>query len=138
MASRKTSGAQRNDALAILTTLHGNDASWDHDVAEATTAAEIAEEIFALRERHQLTQQALASLIGSSQPAIARLESGEYHGHSIAVLRRMAAAVGEQVSFRFVVPAPASRPMSKSEPGTRTMTARELAERKKPSSRSRA
>lgn len=106
MASRKHSARQRNDALAVLTTLHGGDARWENDVAEATISAEIAEEIFALRARHQLTQQALATLIGSSQPAIARMENGEYHGHSIAVLRRMAAAVGERASFRFVVPQP--------------------------------
>lgn len=106
MASRKLITSQRNDALTVLTSLHGGDASWENEVAEATISAEIAEEIFALRERHQLTQQALATLIGSSQPAIARMENGEYHGHSIAVLRRMAAAVGERASFKFVVPQP--------------------------------
>ncbi len=106
MASRKLITSQRNDALTVLTSLHGGDARWENEVAEATISAEIAEEIFALRERHQLTQQALATLIGSSQPAIARMENGEYHGHSIAVLRRMAAAVGERASFKFVVPQP--------------------------------
>lgn len=106
MASRKHVASQRNDALTVLTTLHGDDARWENEVAVATISAEIAEEIFALRERHQLTQQALATLIGSSQPAIARMENGEYLGHSIAVLRRMAAAVGERASFRFLVPQP--------------------------------
>ena len=34
------------------------------------------------------------------------MEDGAYRGHSIAVLRRMAEAVGEQVIFKFIAAAP--------------------------------
>ena len=79
-----------------------------------TAAAEIAEEVYALRERHGLTQLGLATLIGSSQFAVARMEASEYRGHSMAVLRRMAAAVGEQVSFKFIAATQTMRPAARS------------------------
>lgn len=104
MAAHKKRQPLRNDALAVMTKMFGAEPGWDEGVADATAAAEIAEEVFALRERHGLTQRELAALIGSSQSAVARMEDGEYRGHSMSVLRRMAAAVGEQVSFRFVAP----------------------------------
>ncbi len=102
MASHKNQRAPRNDALAVMTKMFGGEPGWEKGVADATAAAEIAEEVYALRERHGLTQRELATRIGSSQSAVARMEDGEYRGHSMSVLRRMAAAVGEQVSFKFV------------------------------------
>lgn len=102
MASRKKPDDTRNDALAVLTQMFGETERWDERVAAATQAALIAEEVYALRERHGLTQAALATLIDSSQSAVARLENATYHGHSISVLRRIAAAVGEQVVVRFM------------------------------------
>lgn len=54
----------------------------------------IAREVIELRRRHNLTQQELATRAGTSQPAIARLESGTYRNLSLAFLRRIAAALG--------------------------------------------
>jgi transcriptional regulator with XRE-family HTH domain len=105
MAARKTQTAPRNDALSVLTNMFGASAGWDEQIAAATHAAVIAEEVRALRERHGLTQGALATLIGSSQSAIARMEDANYRGHSISVLRRIAAAVEEHVAVRFIAAA---------------------------------
>ncbi len=102
MASRKKPDDTRNDALAVLTQMFGDTEGWDERVAAATESALIAEEVYALRERHGLTQAELAELMDSSQSAVARLENANYHGHSIAVLRRIAAAVGERVIVRFM------------------------------------
>ncbi|MBL0170550.1 MAG: helix-turn-helix transcriptional regulator [Gemmatimonadaceae bacterium] len=110
MASRKPQKPMRNDALKVMTQMFGGAPGWEKGVAAAAAAAEIAEEVYALRERHGLTQLGLAMLIGSSQSAVARMENGAYRGHSFAVLRRMAAAVGEQVSFKFVAAAPGFLP----------------------------
>ena len=74
----------------------------DERLATATDAALLAEEVHALREPHGLSQRALAKLIDSSQSAIGRLEDATYCGHSIPVLRRIAAALGEQVVVRFM------------------------------------
>ena len=53
----------------------------------------IAREIIALRNEHDLTQKELAERIGTSQPAIARVESGNYRNISLSFLRRIAAAL---------------------------------------------
>ncbi len=54
----------------------------------------LAKEIIKLRKKNNLTQKGLALRIGSSQPAIARIESGNYHNVSLAFLRKLAGALG--------------------------------------------
>ena len=54
----------------------------------------LAKEIIALRIKNKLTQKQLAQQIGTSQPAIARIESGSYHNVSLSFLRRLADALG--------------------------------------------
>ena len=54
----------------------------------------VAKEVIALRKRANLTQKELADRVGTSQPAIARLESGNYRNLSLAFLRRVASALG--------------------------------------------
>jgi ribosome-binding protein aMBF1 (putative translation factor) len=55
--------------------------------------AEIASKIYELREKAGLTQKQLAELIGTKQPVISRLEEADYRGHSLEMLRRIAAAL---------------------------------------------
>ena len=54
----------------------------------------LAKEIIALRIKNKLTQKELAQQIGTSQPAIARIESGSYKNVSLSFLRRIADALG--------------------------------------------
>ncbi len=54
----------------------------------------LAKEIIELRIRKKLTQKQLALQIGTSQPAIARIESGSYQNVSLSFLRRVANALG--------------------------------------------
>jgi predicted transcriptional regulator len=54
----------------------------------------LAKEIIKFRKKRNLTQKELAERIGSSQPAIARIESGNYHNVSLAFLRKIASALG--------------------------------------------
>ena len=70
MAKRKQGEPIRNDASAVMNALYGDSPGWAEDVARYVVAYGIAEEVDALRERHGLTQAALAALIGSSQSAI--------------------------------------------------------------------
>ena len=53
----------------------------------------LAREIIALRHQRNLTQRELAEKAGTSQPAIARVESGSYRNLSLAFLRRLAEAL---------------------------------------------
>jgi transcriptional regulator with XRE-family HTH domain len=50
------------------------------------------------RERHDLTQQALANLAGTSQAAIARIERGD-RAPSVPMLERLFAALGMQLTI---------------------------------------
>jgi transcriptional regulator with XRE-family HTH domain len=52
---------------------------------------------------HGLPQRELAMLIGTSASAICRIEDADYDGHSMAMLRRIAEALGRRVEMRFVL-----------------------------------
>lgn len=53
----------------------------------------IAREVIELRRSKNLTQKELAERAGTSQPAIARLESGNYRNLSLSFIRRVADAL---------------------------------------------
>lgn len=55
---------------------------------------EIAKEIIRLRKEAKLTQKQLAEMAGTSQPAVARLESGEYKNLTLSFLRRIGKVLG--------------------------------------------
>lgn len=62
---------------------------------------EIAKEIIRLRKKAKLTQKQLADIAGTSQPAIARLESGEYKNVTLSALRRIGKALGVMPQIQF-------------------------------------
>ncbi len=64
--------------------------------------ANIAEQIYHLRMKASLTQKQLASLVGTTQSAISRLEDADYNGHSFAMLSKIAAALRQRVEVRLV------------------------------------
>lgn len=53
----------------------------------------LAKEVIELRKNKHMTQKELAKEIGTSQPAIARLESGNYQNISLKFLRKVATAL---------------------------------------------
>jgi ribosome-binding protein aMBF1 (putative translation factor) len=63
---------------------------------------DVAVRIYDLRRKAGLTQKELADLIGTSPSVISRLEDADYQGHSLAMLRRIAEAMGKRVEIRFV------------------------------------
>lgn len=64
----------------------------EYDALEAEFT--LAREILELRRERNLTQKDLAERMGTSQPAIARVESGNYRNVSLAFIRRLAEALG--------------------------------------------
>jgi DNA-binding XRE family transcriptional regulator len=62
---------------------------------------ELASEIIRLRKKSGLTQRQLAELAGTSQPSIARLESGEYKNLTLSFLRKIGRALGVMPKIHF-------------------------------------
>jgi len=69
---------------------------------EARANDQIARQIHALRTTAGLTQRDLGKLVGTTASVICRLEDADYQGHSMAMLRRIAAALKKRVEVRFV------------------------------------
>jgi DNA-binding XRE family transcriptional regulator len=63
---------------------------------------EIAQKIYELRTKADLTQKQLADLIGTRQSVISRLENAEYTGHTLKILDKIAEAVHCKVKIDFV------------------------------------
>ena len=72
------------------------------NVEEARANEEIARKIHELRAAAGITQTQLAKLIGTTASVICRLEDADYQGHSLAMLRKIAAALNQRVEIRFV------------------------------------
>ncbi len=73
----------------------------DPDFAERFQAAgeawDVALQLTALREQAGLSQSDLARLLKTTQQQVSRLESPAYEGHSLSMLRRVAAALDARV-----------------------------------------
>jgi len=62
--------------------------------------ADLAVQVRSLREAAGLTQKDLAELVGTTQSVISRVEDADYEGHSLASVRRIAAALGKKVCLK--------------------------------------
>jgi len=60
----------------------------------------VAKAVIAARSRAGLTQAELAQRMGTTQPAVARMESGRIHP-SLQTLHRLAQATGSRLLIRF-------------------------------------
>ena len=67
-----------------------------------------------LRKGAGLSQRALAQRVGTAASVICRLENEDYSGHSLDMLRRIAAVFGMRVEVQFV---PDSSDKRREEPG---------------------
>jgi ribosome-binding protein aMBF1 (putative translation factor) len=72
-------------------------ASYERARANAT----VAQAIYDLRTEAGLGQRALAQRVGTTASVICRLEDADYEGHSLSMLRRVAAALGRRVEITF-------------------------------------
>jgi DNA-binding Xre family transcriptional regulator len=61
----------------------------------------IAKQVIKLRLNSKMTQKELAQKAGTSQPAIARLESGNYRSLSLSFLNRIGVALGATPHIQF-------------------------------------
>ena len=69
---------------------------------EEKQALMLAIKIVELREKKGLSQQQLAKLMGTSQQAISRIESGQYEGFTLKTLEKIAESTGMRLKIEFV------------------------------------
>lgn len=69
----------------------------------------LAREMLAARTRAGLTQEAVATLMGTTKSAISRLEAAGKHAPSVASLKKYAAAVGCTLKIEFIPARPKRR-----------------------------
>jgi ribosome-binding protein aMBF1 (putative translation factor) len=63
---------------------------------------EAAQLLLDMRTRAGLSQRALAQRVGTTASVICRLEDASYQGHTLAMLRRIAAALDRRLELRAV------------------------------------
>src|SRR5436305_14866055 len=91
-----------NNSVDIIQADTGIDPRTDPNVQAYRRPFEIAQMIYDARIAAGLTQQQLADLIDTKQPVISQLESADYEGQSLAMLKRIAEALHLQVQLRLV------------------------------------
>jgi len=69
---------------------------------EERRALQLSLKIAKLREKKGLTQAEFAKLMGTSQQAVSRIESGEYEGFTLKTLEKIAEATGTRLKIDFV------------------------------------
>ena len=105
----KTETIKTTDAVAILDQMAGESPELRRLTQEARINAAVAQLIYAARNKAGLSQAELADRIGTKQSVISRLEDADYEGHSLSMLHRIAAALGQCVEIRFLPPSKAGR-----------------------------
>ena len=114
---RKKSGT--TDAVEILHDLWYRDRPDRLASLEAERLnARIAAAIYELRTHAGLTQGQLAKYIGTTASVISRLEDTDYNGHSLNLLKKIAAVFAGRIEIRFV-PAEKSQRFLLSPEGTK-------------------
>lgn len=92
---------ETNDFAQIIRAKLAKNPALADAVDAARIAADIAEEIYQARTESGLTQKQLAARIGTQQSVIARMEDADYQGHSVSMLRKIAAATGKRLGIGF-------------------------------------
>ena len=101
MRSQKTQ-KRTSDALALVEALTGKSQEMADLVEQEQANLDIARKICELRTKAKLSQAELARKVGTTQSVISRLEDADYDGHSLQMLRRIAAALEKRVEIRFL------------------------------------
>lgn len=89
--------------------LIGDDVAAQEEFEEGLVNIEAAQLVHDMRTRAGLSQRELARKIGTSASSINRLESVDYEGHTIAMVRRIATALSRRLELRAVPVKAASR-----------------------------
>ena len=102
MAGKRNGQKRTSDAAEILRRRYLSRGGSLSVLEEERENAAIARQLCRLRDQAGLSQRDLAKLVGTTASVICRLEDADYRGHSLTMLRRIAAALKRRVEVRFV------------------------------------
>jgi ribosome-binding protein aMBF1 (putative translation factor) len=105
----RTEIKRTSNAVAILDRMPGKNPELRRLTEEARINAAVAQLIYSARTKAGLSQADLAEKLGTKQSVISRLEDADYEGHSLSMLQRIAAALGQCLEIRFLAPARTGR-----------------------------
>ena len=91
-----------SDASRILHQRSGVDPQRDPEMLQIAEDYRVAQMIYDARASVGWTQQQLAEAVGTTQSVISQLEDADYEGHSLTMLRRIAAALNRRLEIRLV------------------------------------
>lgn len=80
----------------------GNDPDRIRSFNDELANANVARQLYDLRKEAGLSQRELAKRVGTTASVICRIEDADYEGHSLSMLRRIAAALDKRVEVRIV------------------------------------
>jgi transcriptional regulator with XRE-family HTH domain len=96
---QKKERMKKSDAVSILHRRYvGDDAGRKTAIEAERINAQIARTIYELRRDAGLTQEELATAIGTTQSVISRVEDSDYEGHSLSMLKRVAKALNQKLT----------------------------------------
>lgn len=90
------------DVMKSIDRMIGDDTQLRAQIDQEILNSEVASIIYNARNEAGLTQAKLAKMIGTTQSTIARLEDSDYDGHSLTMLRKIAAALGMRLEVRLL------------------------------------
>ena len=98
--------ARKRKTSDVVKILHDRYLKNDLETAELLQdereKSEVAREISNIRKKAGFTQVELAKVVGTTQSVISCLESSDYNGHSLEMLRRVAHALHCRVEVHIV------------------------------------
>ncbi len=77
-------------------------AQFEKDREDILIQMEASQLLYDMRTAAGLSQRALAKRVGTTASVICRMEDADYDGHTIGMLRRIAAALGRRIELRAV------------------------------------
>jgi len=90
----------------IYKEIAGNDpkkkAAFDQEHDDIMIQIEASQLLFDMRTSAGMSQRELAKKVGTTASVICRMEDADYDGHTLAMLRRIAAALGRRIELRAV------------------------------------
>ena len=93
----------KSDALQELyEELIGDDPKKQADYEEALVNVKAAQLLYDMRTAAGLSQRELAKRVGTTASVICRLEDADYSGHTLAMLNRIASALGRRIELHAV------------------------------------